>query len=92
MAVDYVMGSPEEAEALSRDLIRQVRGIREALNDLGMNLRVMRNCCMDDSYYDMETVVRGVYALTMEAMEPVGEVCKSLNRYGEVLRKFRTLD
>ena len=39
MAVDYVMGSPEEAEALSRDLIRQVRGIREALNDLGMNLR-----------------------------------------------------
>ena len=47
---------------------------------------------MDDSYYDMETVVRGVYALTMEAMEPVGEVCKSLNRYGEVLRKFRTLD
>ncbi|OUQ21548.1 hypothetical protein B5E84_02150 [Lachnoclostridium sp. An14] len=88
---DKVIGSPEEARELSRDLKTQMQALCSEISMMESNLKSLGGSFQDAGYQDVEDTVKAVFKETMAAMEPVSEVCKSLNEYAAILDRYRNL-
>lgn len=88
---DRAIGSPEEARELSRDLRTQMQALSSEISGMESKLRTLRGSFQDAGYQNVEDTVLALFRATMDAMEPVSSVCKSLNQYADILERYHGL-